>query len=177
LILSFSAGGCRDGDESAGQSGRPLEEVMVEVASTIRYYEHIEPNRTNLYTSPDEYQGQCGDYALLFALKTGARIIVANQPVDWLSDGVYEVVRKDPALSDITQLFKDGPKDSDGRVESGFYAYLGKVGLFHPMIGAYVISKVDGFTPRYSGQHVWNILDGVEIDVSRFDCLNIWQAE
>jgi len=80
FLVAILAIGCSTGtDTGTDIPDRPVEEVIIEVASAIRYYEHLDPTKKNLYTSENEFQGQCGDYALLFALKTGAQIIVTNQ--------------------------------------------------------------------------------------------------
>jgi len=179
FLVAILAIGCSTGTDIPD---RPVEEVIIEVASAIRYYPSLVPTAKNLYTSENEFEGQCADYSLLFALKTKAQIIVTNQDKQLkMDDGIYRVVGKDPIKSNFEDLFNwDGTLDSFGRHRSTVYHFVTRDGerwgLYHPMIGAYVLRKVADFTPRNKDKHIWNLLDGVEIDVNKFDCQGSWKV-
>lgn len=165
---------------------RPLQEILIEVAESIKYYEHINPDIRNLYSSEDEFQGDCGDYALLFALKTGALMIIANQQgngdgIIVFEDGIYKIVARDPKSSTMEKYMRDNGQniDTDGRVQSAPYHFSNpdRRGIFHPEIGSYVLEKVSDYTPKTSKMHCWNILNGVEIDPTLFDSIGSYRPQ
>lgn len=117
--------------------------------------------------------GQCGDYALMFALKYNAfakanvaRLVVANNPV---TSGTYRIGEK----TDVDKLGFHG--FSSGA--SGFLNWNGQLYLYHPIIGAYAIYLERAWTPaKHFGVdmhdkkqvHVWAAVGETSIDPTYF---------
>jgi hypothetical protein len=150
-------------------------DTIKEVAGMIDYYDHLDPNAKNLVKGKNEIQGQCGDYSLLFALKTGADLIAVNQD-NILEDGVYSVVEENYIDTLVNNLFKnkEWPKDINGDPQSGFIRNNNELWLYHPKIGMYRLSKLRNYTSKTKITHVWNLLDNIEIDVTRYDTEGTW---
>ena len=147
--------------------------IAEEVARSIKYYD----NQQNYYKGENEFEGYCADYAVLFALKTGANLVVQNQRKE-IPDGVYRLV--DNVSIDIKNEIKRrlvtnhrsgliGPWD-DARFP---------IIIYHPVTGFYSIELIKrktikthfGFNMNGT-KHVWNELNGVIIDVCYADTSN-----
>jgi hypothetical protein len=148
-------------------------DVIKEVAGMVDYYDHMSPNAKNLVKGENEIQGQCGDYALLFALKTGAYLIVANN--NSIENGIYEVVGKANYPELIKHLEEVRPKDINGDPESCFCWNNDGKYLWHPKIGLYRITKIHNYIPKIKETHVWNLIGTTEIDVTWYDTSGRWQ--
>jgi len=140
--------------------------AAINVAQTIKYY----GDTPDHFPAQNKIEGQCGDYAILFALTTGASLVIQNQTSDFvnyiLPDGIYKI--KERFLPEESFLALN-------LQYSGFYSWNGVMFHFHPVLGAYTIELVEekkvvshfGVDMTSSSPiqtHVWNELNGVVID-------------
>jgi len=172
IVIGLTLVGCA----STPKETMPLDEaieIAKEVAGMVDYYDHINSYARNLFIGENEFQGQCGDYALLFALKTGADLIAVNQN-GAVNNGIYRIVREEKIPSLIEWANKNLPKDVNGNIQSCFLRNNDGIWYYHPKIGMYRIRFVKGYTPRISNTHVWNLLGDTEIDVTRLDTDGTW---
>jgi len=181
ILLGLFLYGCKTEPEQ--ETAMPMSEVMKyieEVAGMVDYYDHLRSEYPNLVRGPNEIQGQCGDYALLFALKTGAKIVVVNTNPR-IENGIYKVAGKSNDSSIINSIEKSFTlKDKNGDLQSGYWYTDYDLYLYHPKIGLYRLNKVNNYTPKINYNHVWNLLNTVElgtieIDVSNYDVNGTWQ--
>jgi len=178
VIVVLALAGCSSQEpEDTVMSLSEALKYIDEVAGMVDYYDHIHPEYPNLVKGPNEIQGQCGDYALLFALKTGASLIIVNQGIPEISNGVYKVAGKSNDLSYINIIEKSSPKDKNGDPVSSINWNGSEAHLYHPKIGLYRIRKVSNYTPKISNKHVWNLLGTTEIDVQIYDVSGTWQRQ
>ena len=176
VIVVLALAGCSSQEpEDTVMSLSEALKYIDEVAGMVDYYDHLEPSFPNRVKGPNEIQGQCGDYALLFALKTGASLIIVNQGIPEISNGVYKVAGKSNDLSFISIIEKSRPKDKNGDPESTICWNGSEAYLYHPKIGLYRIRKVSNYTPKISNKHMWNLLGTTEIDVQLYDVDGTWQ--
>jgi hypothetical protein len=179
-LLSASCGDGTTPDDSLklNEDGVPMD-IIIEVAQSIKGYNNLQ---NNLYTSKDEFEGNCSDFALLFALKTGAKIVsqdgIPNNitlGAGQMPDGVYEIMGIDP---DIDLVLRDAGE----KVAWQYYNPAGRTpgsvfGKYHPMIGAYLLKRVADYTSGFDGDgdpHMWNLLNNINIDVTVFDDTGDW---
>ena len=188
LLLVIVLIGCA----SVPKASSPDLEAIRRVAGQIDYYDHLEPEYRDYYNDGNEFQGQCNDYSLLYSLETGAYIVAVN---NFVKNGIYKVVSVDPAGSAfIIQYFtrNSNRKTPSGEQVSGFYSfndnYGERYGIYHPKIGAYVItfvtnnSDVERLARAMKVQHVFNAHpDGsggwTYIDVNALDTINDWRVD
>lgn len=121
-----------------------------------------------------QHEGQCGDYALRFALKFNAyknqnvaRLVVANNPIP---SGTY-------IIGDLVDVAELGFKGFSSGT-SGFLVWRGEFYLYHPVIGAYQIFLEREWTPKkHFGVdmsdkrqvHVWASIGDLSVDPTYYD--------
>jgi len=186
LIVLF---GCA----SVPKASSPNEEAMRRIAGQIDYYDHLEPGFRDYYNDGNQFQGQCGDYSLMYSLETGAYIVIVNN-IAPIKDGIYKVSSKDPAGSAIGQWFLNNnfPRTPSGELQSLIYLFIDnygeRFGIYHPKIGAYVIrfvtnnSDVERIARAMGTKHVFNAHPDGEggwtyVDVTEFDTQNEWRVD
>jgi hypothetical protein len=142
--------------------------MEIEVAYMVKFYSDLNPTLQNKYVGENEVEGQCGDYALLMALKFGCDLVIQNQTVDYLPNGIYRLVGEylpDNQLRNVVH--------NHGR--SGYWSHRGKIGTYHPILGFYELRLIQsGRFPTALGnfidsKHVWNRLNGVMLDANYVD--------
>jgi hypothetical protein len=68
------------------------------------YYDELDPNAENNIVGDSEIEGQCGDYVLAFVnlwnekYPGQALLVIQNQNVSLVPDGLYKVIGKDGPL-------------------------------------------------------------------------------
>jgi len=159
----------------------PLSEAIKyidEVARMVRYYDDLFPDVPNLFKGPNEIQGQCIDYAFLFALKTGASIIITNpNPSSEFKSGIYKVTGKSNDSSIINDIEKWNSRDINGDIRSCVEYRNGTSYFYNPKIGLYKLKKVGDYASRINSYHAWNLLGTTEIDVSNYDVNGAWRVD
>ena len=158
-----------------------IETAAVKVASSIRYYD----NMPNYYVGENEIEGQCGDYAVLFALETGANIIVQQNGSVGVKNGIYRLKRIPQGLEEAVQ---NQLKSALGvNYRSGFFGPYtwDRVNynrlICHPQIGIFYLELIREYTVithfginmQQNGAHVWNELNGIIIDACWADVHNM----
>jgi len=149
-------------------------------AEHFSYYKSKEPNAGNFYIGESEVEGQCSDYALLFAIlwndkypENPAEIVVVNQELN-ISSGSYKIVKK---ITD-EELIKLGIKYFDHTKSQWLLPPEKKDGeywlvLFHPKIGFYRLKKSINYEiekhfgidmMNYKRPHVWAKIGDIAID-------------
>jgi len=131
------------------------------VARSIKFYD----NQPNYYKGQNEFEGNCGDYAVLFALKTGANLIVQNQRKE-VPNGIYKLV--DNVSIDIKNEIKrrlvyNHRSGLIGPWDSIYFPII----LYHPKLGFYSLELIErktvkthfGYNMINSDPHVWNELN------------------
>jgi hypothetical protein len=187
LVFGMAVVGCA----SVPKASEPDLEVARRIAGQIDYYDHLEPEYRDYYNDGNQFQGQCGDYSLMYSLETGAYIVIVNNnPI--IPNGIYKI-SKDPAGSaSIAQRFSSNPKTPSGELQSFIYKriddYGERYGLYHPNIGAYKVtfvtnnSDVERIARSIGNKHVFNAHpDGsggwTYIDVNALDTINDWRVD
>ena len=150
--------------------------IAEKIARSIKYYDNL----PNLYIGKNEIEGYCSDYAIQFALKTGANLIVQNQDKKLnIPNGVYKLTNNIPRKikNEIKSFYKNS--------RSGWIGpWLNKtwpLSLFHPILGIYSIELIEERTiithfdtPAIGAErHVWNELNGVAYDICTADMWRI----
>jgi hypothetical protein len=124
-------------------------------------------------TITSRYQGQCGDYAVMFIVKynesvgmNAARLVTTNNPIP---NGTYKLGEK----VDVSKLgFKGFPSGSSGFLKWGTQLYV-----YHPILGAYPIYLEKSWTPKFhfgvdmldkKQVHTWASIDQVSVDPTYF---------
>jgi hypothetical protein len=160
-----------------------LMDYMIEVASAIKY----KGAYVNRYSSKEEFEGVCGDYSTLFAIKTGAKLVITNQwtrekpggnGMEGIFNGIYEIFEEDdPDV--VIQFLGDANFYMASTIHQFYisYKYSNCIGIYNDGFGAWILRKVEDFEPRNSTTHVWNILpNGMEIDVTFLDTGGDWRV-
>jgi hypothetical protein len=157
-----------------------LEVIAIKVAKSIKYYD----NKPNYYIGDNEFEGQCGDYAVLFAIETGANIIVQQNESVGVKNGTYKLSRIPDTFENAIQ---NQLKNSRGEnYRSGFFGPWVWAGInypfliCHPQIGVFALELTRehtvithfGINMIQNGPHVWNELNGQIIDVCWADVHN-----
>jgi hypothetical protein len=176
VVLAFSLVGCKQEpeEEEVEMSLSEAMKYIEEVARMVDYNDLLDPNKPNLYKGPDEIQGECSTYALLFAQKTGASIIIVSvNPLN--KNGIYKLVGKSNDSSVISSFRNGAPKDKNGDPSSGFATFNGIMYIYHSKLGLYRLKKVDDYIPKYNRNHAWNLLGTTEIDVNKYDSQGTWR--
>lgn len=122
----------------------------------------------------NDHLGQCGDYSVMFILKYNeyakanvARLVTTNNPV---KSGTYIIGKK----VDVKKLGFNG-FDSGA---SGFLQWNGQWYIYHPVLGAYVITLEKEWTPKVhfgvnmldkKQVHCWASIGNVSIDPTYLD--------
>jgi hypothetical protein len=151
-----------------------IDSRIVEVAREIKY-----PTPPNYFSSKGEIEGTCGDYALLFALKTGAYIVFNKSIMEknGIQPGHYKIIRQIPWEENpfLHSHFSKYNNKMIGVTHEG-KTYMGslrwglyEVSLVKPVNVHYHFGK-DVYNSKIS--HAWNVLNDRVIDVSWWDCGN-----
>jgi hypothetical protein len=151
--------------------------IAKKVARSIKYYDNL----PNYYTGKNEFEGNCGDYAILFALKTGANLVIQNQEQQYnIPNGIYKITgRVSKELEDEIK-FRISKFSKSGWIGPWWYNKTWPLSLYHPIIGIYSVELIEektvkehfGIDMTYSAPHVWNELNGIIIDISSADILD-----
>ena len=75
-----------------------VERIAIEVAKSIKYYDNL-PNH---FIGENEIEGQCGDYAVLFALKTGANLVIQQNESVGVKNGIYRLDLFDNSITSLS---------------------------------------------------------------------------
>ena len=153
------------------------DEIAKEVAMRFKYYD----NMPNHYTSENEIEGYCSDYAILFSLKTGANLVIQNQEEKLnIPDGVYRITGK--VSKKLENEIRSGiPKNSrSGWIGPFRFNGTWPLSLYHPIVGTYKIKLIKKRTATFhfgvymigGKPHVWNELNGVIYDICSADLWN-----
>ena len=188
-ILLFVVGIVLIGCATVPKASSPDFEAIRRIAGQIDYYDHLEPDTKDYYDDGNQFQGQCGDYSLMYSLETGAYLVIVNNNIP---NGIYKVSSKDPAGSVfLGQWYSriSNRRTQSGELESGYYHirddYGERYGLYHPNIGAYVITfvtnnpDVEYLARRINTNHVFNAHPNgsgvwIYVDVTSYDTQNNW---
>ena len=147
--------------------------IAEEVAMQIKYYD----SKDNYYKGSDEFEGYCADYAVLFALKTGANLVVQNQTRKEVPNGIYKLVDNIPVdmINEIKgRLVNNHRSGLIGPWDDARYPII----LYHPRIGFYSIELIERKTVKthfgyiMKEKHIWNELNGVIFDICWADAGN-----
>jgi hypothetical protein len=120
--------------------------------------ENLPPYQSNL---------DCGFEAIRVFEEFGGDLVIAQQiGIDFVPDGIYAIKRA-VIPTDMFDIL-------NGILQKGWYIWGGTIYLSYPQYGFYEVSlkrQVDiethrGVNMRQNGAHVWNIIDGVVIDIS-----------
>ena len=112
------------------------------MARSIKYYD----NQSNYYKGVNEFEGYCADYAVLFALKTGANLVVQNQRKE-VPNGIYKLV--DNVSIDIKNEIKRRlvPNHRSGLIGPWDSSYFPII-IYHPIIGFYSLELIERKTVK-----------------------------
>jgi hypothetical protein len=157
----------------AGLSGVSAQtEIMQEIADLISYGPSVARQSEFITLGLDKINpndsgsinGTCADYAILFAERTGALVIVGTGNAPYYKAGVYRLISIDWDSTDSewfgTSTTINGKLDMLG--DSGVHAVLEFVRDLNAeeMVNNTIVG------------HVWNSLNGVQIDVQMYDINN-----
>jgi archaellum component FlaF (FlaF/FlaG flagellin family) len=185
ILYSLMTNGCA-GTQKAKTDLEPdflkeIENIAIMVAKSIKYYDNL-PNN---YIGEDEIEGQCGDYAVIFALKTGANIVIQQNETVGVKNGIYRLVHISEDFQNAVQNIL--VENFGENYRSGFYGPWIWNGIdyyrliCHPQIGIFHLELIEektiithfGINMQQNGPHVWNELNGIIIDVCWADVHNM----
>ena len=160
---------------------KEIENIAIMVAKSIKYYDNL-PNH---YIGEGEIEGQCGDYAVIFALKTGANIVIQQNEIVGVKNGIYKLVHISEDFQNAVQNIL--VENFGENYRSGFYGPWIWNGIdyyrlvCHPQIGIIYLELIEektiithfGINMQQNGPHVWNELNGIMIDVCWADVHNM----
>ena len=151
--------------------------IAKKVARSIKYYD----NKPNYYTGKNEIEGYCSDYAVLFALKTGANLVVQNQEKQYnIPNGIYRITGKVSKELEDEIKFRLSKYSRAGWVGPWWTNKTWPLSLYHPILGIYSVELIEEKTVKthfgsdmtYAKPHVWNELNGIIYDISSADILD-----
>jgi len=160
---------------------KEIEKIAIEVAKSIKYYDNL-PNH---FIGENEIEGQCGDYAVLFALRTGANLVIQQNESVGVKNGIYRLVQIPEDFQNAVQNILIEHFGENYR--SGFFGPWSWDGIdyhrliCHPQIGVFYIDLIEektiethfGINMEENGPHVWNELNGLIIDITWADVWNM----
>ena len=158
-----------------------IENIAIMVAGSIKYYENL----PNYYIGEIEIEGQCGDYAVMLALKTGANLVIQQNETVGIKNGIYRLVQISEDFQNAVQNILIENLGQNYR--SGFYGpwVWDEIDYYrlicHPQIGIFYLELIDektirthfGINMQQNGPHVWNELNGIIIDACWADVHNM----